>query len=103
MPGARCWPARSTGPASTKFFKPGWTRWRRPTASPDAPLRALIFDSWFDPYRGVIILTRVIEGRVQKGMKIRLWATNSVFEVDGLGYQSPKPIPCDELAARGGG
>ena len=70
-----------------------------PKGSPDAPLRALIFDSWFDPYRGVIILARVIEGRVQKGMKIRLWATNSVFEVDGLGYQSPKPIPCDELAA----
>jgi GTP-binding protein LepA len=70
-----------------------------PKGSPDAPLRALIFDSWFDPYRGVIILARVIDGRVQKGMKIRLWATNSVFEVDGLGYQSPKPIPCDELAA----
>src|SRR6266851_7595339 len=70
-----------------------------PKGSPDAPLRALIFDSWFDPYRGVIILARVIEGRIQKGMKIRLWATNSVFEVDGLGYQSPKPIPCDELAA----
>src|SRR5579863_2534574 len=70
-----------------------------PRGSPDAPLRALIFDSWFDPYRGVIILARVIEGRIQKGMKIRLWATNSVFEVDGLGYQSPKPIPCDELAA----
>jgi len=70
-----------------------------PKGSPDAPLRALIFDSWFDPYRGVIILARVIEGRIHKGMKIRLWATNSVFEVDGLGYQSPKPIPCDELAA----
>ena len=70
-----------------------------PKGSPHAPLRALIFDSWFDPYRGVIILARVIEGRIQKGMKIRLWATNSVFEVDGLGYQSPKPIPCDELAA----
>src|SRR5689334_13210570 len=66
-----------------------------PKGSPDAPLRALIFDSWFDPYRGVIILMRVMEGRVHKGMKIRLWATNSVFEVDGLGYQSPKPIPCD--------
>src|ERR1700674_5016155 len=70
-----------------------------PKGSPDAPLRALIFDSWFDPYRGVIILARVIEGRIQNGMKIRLWATNSVFEVDGLGYQSPKPIPCDALAA----
>src|SRR6202049_4462085 len=47
-----------------------------PKGSPDAPLRALIFDSWFDPYRGVIILARVIEGRVQKGMKSRLWATD---------------------------
>ncbi len=70
-----------------------------PKGSPNAPLRALIFDSWFDPYRGVIILTRVVEGRIRKGQKILLWATNGVYEVEGLGYQSPKPIPCDELAA----
>jgi len=70
-----------------------------PKGSPDAPLRALIFDSWFDPYRGVIILTRVLEGRLFKGQKIRLWSSAKVFEVDGLGYQSPKPIPCDELSA----
>jgi GTP-binding protein LepA len=70
-----------------------------PKGSPDAPLRALIFDSWFDPYRGVIILTRVLDGRLYKGQKIRLWTSEKVFEVDGLGYQSPKPIPCDELAA----
>ena len=70
-----------------------------PKGSPDAPLRALIFDSWFDPYRGVIILARVVDGRVRKGMKIRLWNNGSVHEVEGVGYQSPKPIPCDELAA----
>jgi GTP-binding protein LepA len=70
-----------------------------PKGSPDAPLRALIFDSWFDPYRGVIILTRVLEGRLYKGQKIRLWSSEKVFEVDGVGYQSPKPIPCDELSA----
>src|SRR3954470_23604474 len=70
-----------------------------PKGSPEAPLRALIFDSWFDPYRGVIILARVIDGRVRKGMKIRLWNNGSVHEVEGVGYQSPKPIPCDELAA----
>src|SRR5437762_8487092 len=66
----------------------------QPKGSPDAPLRALIFDSWFDPYRGVIILTRVVDGRLKLGQKIRLWANGNSFDVDGLGYQSPKPIPC---------
>jgi GTP-binding protein LepA len=70
-----------------------------PKGSPDAPLRALIFDSWFDPYRGVIILTRVFEGRMRLKQKIKLWSNGAMFEVDGLGYQSPKPVPCDELAA----
>ena len=70
-----------------------------PKGSPDAPLRALIFDSWFDPYRGVIILTRVFDGRLRLKQKIKLWSNGATFEVEGLGYQSPKPIPCDELAA----
>ena len=70
-----------------------------PKGDPEAPLRALIFDSWFDPYRGVIILMRVIDGRLHKGQKIRLWSNGSVYEVEGLGYQSPKPMPCDELSA----
>jgi len=70
-----------------------------PKGSPDAPLRALIFDSWFDPYRGVIILARVMEGTMRKGQKIRLWSNDSTHEVEGVGYQSPKPIPCDELSA----
>jgi len=70
-----------------------------PKGSPDAPLKALVFDSWFDPYRGVIILTRVVEGRMYKGQKIRLWAAGKAFEIEGIGYQSPKPVPCDELSA----
>jgi GTP-binding protein LepA len=70
-----------------------------PKGSPDAPLRALIFDSWFDPYRGVIILARVMDGTMRKGTKIRLWSNNSTHEIEGVGYQSPKPIPCDELSA----
>jgi len=70
-----------------------------PKGSPEAPLRALIFDSWFDPYRGVIILARVVDGTIRKGMKIRLWSTDKEYEVEGLGYQSPKPVPCDELTA----
>ena len=70
-----------------------------PTGDPEAPLRALIFDSWFDPYRGVIILCKIVEGRLRMGQKIKLWSTGAAYEVEGLGYQSPKPIPCDELSA----
>ena len=71
-----------------------------PKGSPDAPLRALIFDSWFDAYRGVIILLRVVEGRIKMGQKIRLWSNGvQSYEVDGLGYQAPKATPCDELQA----
>ena len=70
-----------------------------PKGDPNAPLRALIFDSWFDPYRGVIILTRVVDGTLRKGQKIRLWSNGKAYEVEGLGFQSPKPIPCDELTA----
>jgi len=70
-----------------------------PKGDPDAPLRALIFDSWFDPYRGVIILTRIVDGTLRKGQKIRLWSNGKTYEVEGLGFQSPKPIPCEELTA----
>src|SRR6202521_2708532 len=70
-----------------------------PKGSLDAPLRALIFDSWFDSYRGVIILVRVLDGRLHLGQKIRLWSNGQVFEVEGLGYQAPKATPCEELAA----
>ncbi len=70
-----------------------------PKGDPQAPLRALIFDSWFDPYRGVIILTRVVDGTLRKGQKIRLWSNGSVHDVEGLGFQSPKPVACDELGA----
>jgi GTP-binding protein LepA len=70
-----------------------------PKGDPDAPLRALIFDSWFDTYRGVIILMRVLDGRIRLGQKIRLWSNGQQFEVEGLGYQAPKATPCDELTA----
>ncbi len=70
-----------------------------PKGDPNAPLRALIFDSWFDPYRGVITLLRVIDGRLKMKQRIRLWSNGETFDVEGLGYQSPKPIPCDELSA----
>src|SRR5450755_4771362 len=56
-----------------------------PKGSPDAPLRALIFDSWFDSYRGVIILVRVVDGTLRVGQKIKLWATGALCEVEGAG------------------
>ena len=70
-----------------------------PKGSPEDPLRALIFDSWFDSYRGVITLLRVIDGKLRMGQKIRLWSNGQVFEVEQLGYQAPKATPCDELSA----
>jgi GTP-binding protein LepA len=70
-----------------------------PKGDADAPLRALIFDSWFDTYRGVIILMRVVDGRIRLGQKIKLWSNGQVYEVEGLGYQAPKATPCDELTA----
>ena len=70
-----------------------------PRGNPDAPLRALIFDSWFDAYRGVIILARILDGKIALGQKIKLWSNGEQFDVEGLGYQSPKAIPLPELVA----
>ncbi|MGE3402122.1 MAG: translation elongation factor 4 [Vicinamibacterales bacterium] len=73
------------------------SRFQPPAGSPDAPLKALIFDSWFDPYRGVVIVVRVIDGVLRPKMKIRLMATKQDYEVDGLGVFSPKATPVEEL------
>jgi len=70
-----------------------------PEGSSEAPLRALIFDSWFDIYRGAVVLVRVMEGRVVPRMKIRLCANNEVYEVETLGALTPKPVALEELAA----
>jgi len=70
-----------------------------PKGSADAPLRALIFDSWFDSYRGAVVLVRVMEGRIVPHMRIRLCANNEVYEVENLGVLTPKPVVLDELAA----
>jgi GTP-binding protein LepA len=68
-----------------------------PAGDPDAPLKALIFDSWYDAYRGVIILTRLIDGVLKPGMKIRLMAKGQEYEVEQVGVFSPKPAAVDEL------
>ena len=71
-----------------------------PTGDPDAPLQALIFDSLYDSYKGVIIFCRIKEGRVRKGTRIRMMATGAVEEVVEVGYfGAGQFIPCEELAA----
>ena len=68
-----------------------------PAGAVDAPLKALIFDSWFDPYRGVIVMVRVIDGVLRKGVKIRLMARGRDYEVEDLGVLTPKPRQIDRL------
>jgi GTP-binding protein LepA len=70
-----------------------------PAGDIDAPLQALIFDSWFDAYRGVIVLARVIHGRLRKGMKIRFMSNGKVFDVESMGVLTPKPVEIEELTA----
>jgi GTP-binding protein LepA len=68
-----------------------------PAGVPDAPLKALIFDSWYDPYRGVVIVIRVIDGMIRPGMKIRLMAQGQDYESLQLGIFTPKAVEVDEL------
>ncbi|MGA8286782.1 MAG: translation elongation factor 4, partial [Candidatus Sulfotelmatobacter sp.] len=70
-----------------------------PKGNPDSRLQALIFDSWFDAYRGVVILTRVFQGTLRKGQRIRLWSNGTTFDAETLGVQSPKPVEIEELKA----
>jgi len=70
-----------------------------PKGNAEDPLQALIFDSWFDPYRGVVIQVRVKAGRIAPKMKIRICSTNQEFEVESMGVYTPKPRAVDELAA----
>jgi GTP-binding protein LepA len=69
-----------------------------PAGSLDAPLKALIFDSWFDSYRGVVVMMRIIDGRLKPGMRIRLVNAGKEYEVDKLGVLTPKPREIDELS-----
>jgi GTP-binding protein LepA len=68
-----------------------------PKGDPAAPLKALIFDSWYDAYRGVIVLFRVIDGRVKPGMKIRFFNTGRDYLVEAVGVNRPRPTPIGEL------
>ena len=69
-----------------------------PSGSYDAPLKALIFDSWYDPYRGVVVLVRVVDGTLSKRQRIRLMITGGTYDIEDLGVFSPKAEPRDTLS-----
>jgi GTP-binding protein LepA len=73
------------------------TRLPPPKGDPDAPLKALLVDSWYDAYLGVIILVRIKDGRLRRGQKIRMMAKGAVHTVDQVGFFRPKMEPVDEL------
>jgi len=70
-----------------------------PTGDADAPLQALVFDSWFDAYRGVIVLVRVMQGTLRKGQRIRFMSNGKMYDVDSMGVLMPKPVEIAELRA----
>ncbi len=73
------------------------TRLPPPAGDPDAPLKALLIDSWYDPYLGVIVLFRIKDGRIKPGMKIRMMSTGAAYLVENVGIFTPKPVKIDEL------
>merc|ERR1711916_304832 len=68
-----------------------------PAAEPDKPLKALLVDSWYDSYLGVICLVRVMEGQLKKGMRVRLMGTGAAYGVDGVGFFTPAKTNADVL------
>ena len=68
-----------------------------PTGDADAPLKALLVDSWYDPYLGVMILVRIKDGVLKKGAKIRMMASGAAYQVEQVGYFAPKPVQDSEL------
>ncbi len=68
-----------------------------PKGDPDAPLKAMLVDSWYDAYLGVVVLVRIVDGSLRKGQRVRMMRTGAVYEVDRVGYTTPKLVLTDEL------
>ena len=75
------------------------THFPPPKGDPDAPLRALIIDSWFDPYHGAVVMMRIFDGAIRKGTKIRMMSSGRVFEVTRVGIYAPGPVEVAEMKA----
>ncbi len=88
-----------TGEGVDAIFEAVIERIPAPRGEPDAPLEALLFDSWYNSYRGVVVLVRVFEGTLRTGAQIKLMAQNVVYEVEEVGYLTPKLFRKDLLTA----
>src|SRR2546428_1241977 len=88
-----------TGEGVPEVLEPVVKRTHPPKGNPEHRLQALLFDSWFDAYRGGIVRVRVFKVTLRKGQKIRIWSNGRVFDVDALGVLTPKPVEFGELRA----
>ena len=88
-----------TGMGIDEILEAVITRMPAPRGNPNAPLRAMIVDSWFDNYVGVVMLVRVVDGTLIKGERFRMMASDAVYEADNLGVFTPKSVARDRLSA----
>ncbi len=88
-----------TGEGIEEILEAVIARMPAPRGNPQAPLRAMVIDSWFDNYVGVVMLIRVVDGSVKKGERIRLMASDAVYAAEQLGVFTPKSVPRDGLRA----
>jgi GTP-binding protein LepA len=88
-----------TGEGIDEILEAVIERMPAPRGNPDGPPRAMIIDSWFDNYVGVVMLARVVDGVLKKGDRIRMMATNAVYPLEQIGVFTPKSIPREELRA----
>ena len=86
-----------TGQGIAEVLEAVVTRLPAPKGDPDAPLKALLVDAWYDPYLGVVVLVRVVDGRLRAGMKVRMINAGVVHQVDRIGVFRPKQTEVDEL------
>ena len=86
-----------TGEGIDDIFEAIINRLNSPIGSTDEPTKALLVDSWYDSYLGVVVLVRVIDGELTKGQKIKMLGTNSTYEIDDIGVFTPKKVSVNRL------